>query len=294
LIQTSTGSFSARKVVVCLGPYNKHFRPPVEVVTDILQLHSEGGYKNPDKLPPGKVLVVGNGQSGSQIAEELCLAGRETYLSCGKASWCPRKIGGREAIECLKPMFEMPASSLPSPEARGNGSAPVMSGKNGGYDLSVYTLKAKGVHLVGRFLGISDGKARFAPDLAQSIAWGDNRLVENSKRLEQGFLSQGLVFPKIDFPPPMEVPVIESLDLTGFGSIIYACGYRPDYAKVVQIQGTMDHMGFPIQKEGESTVSPGLFFVGVLFLRKFKSPNLAGIGEDSAIVAASIINSLKA
>jgi putative flavoprotein involved in K+ transport len=290
-ISTSQGTFSAKKVVACTGTYQRKHRPPGQVDTAILQIDAEGGYHNPSQLPPGKVLVIGSGQSGCQVADELLDAGREVYLSCGKSTWAPRRVGDRDCVECLKDMLETPATAIP-PQARGNGSAPVMSGKNGGCDLSVHTLRQKGVHLVGRFLGIEVGLVKFAPDVAANIQWGDTRLVENSKRMQVYAEKQGAVLPSVPMPPPYDGPVLESLSLDGFGAIVYACGYRNEYEKWILIPGILDEFKYPIQKDGESTVAPGLYFVGALFLRKMKSANLAGIGEDAGVIGASIIKAL--
>ena len=70
------------------------------------------GYTAPVDLPPGPVLVVGSGQSGCQIAEELREAGREVFLACGRAPWSTRRIGDRDLIwwahetGFLDPVFE--------------------------------------------------------------------------------------------------------------------------------------------------------------------------------------------
>ena len=81
----------------------------------------------------------------------------------------------------------------------------------------------------------------------------------------------------------------ERLDLRGFGAVVFAGGYRPDYTSWVQCPGAFDELGFPIQEEGASTVATGLYFVGVHFLRKRKSALLLGVGEDAAIVARQIV-----
>jgi putative flavoprotein involved in K+ transport len=105
------------------------------------------------------VLVVGAGQSGCQIAEELCEAGREVFLACGKAAWLPRRIGGRDiywwALETG--YLDRPVGSLPSPLARLAANAQA-TGTRGGHDLHYRTLPTPGVSLLGRFLG-ADGRS---------------------------------------------------------------------------------------------------------------------------------------
>jgi putative flavoprotein involved in K+ transport len=78
------------------------------------------------------------------------------------------------------------------------------------------------------------------------------------------------------------------LDLSGFGAVVFAAGFRPDYESWVDFPGAFDELGFPIDHDGASTVVPGLYFAGVHFLRKRKSALLIGVGEDAAIVARQI------
>ena len=80
----------------------------------------------------------------------------------------------------------------------------------------------------------------------------------------------------------------EELNLSGFGAVVFAGGFRPDYDSWVRLPGAFDELGFPIHEEGASTVAPRLYFVGVHFLRKRKSALLNGVGEDAAIVARQI------
>src|SRR5207249_12017040 len=133
-------------------------------------------YANPTALPPGNVLVVGSGQTGCQLAEELSAAGRGVSLACGRAPWIPRRIEGRDTIAWLNETswFEIRLSDLPSPAARLLAN-PQMSGGHGGHDLNYRTLQAQGDQLLGRFIGVADGRAYFGRDLAQSAAFGDAR-----------------------------------------------------------------------------------------------------------------------
>ena len=89
-------------------------------------------------------------------------------------------------------------------------------------------------------------------------------------------------------PEPFIDTSVDTLDASGFGTIIFAGGFRPDFGSVVPIPAALDDLGFPIHHEGRSTVVPGLFFVGAHFLRKRKSATFYGVGEDAAIVARAI------
>ena len=121
LLETSAGQIAARTVVLGTGAYQRPHRPAgaATLPADLLQIDVEE-YLNPAELPPGPVLMVGSGQSGCQIAEELHQAGREVCLACGRAPWMPRRLGDRDLVWwALETGFlDAPLSSLPSPAAR--------------------------------------------------------------------------------------------------------------------------------------------------------------------------------
>ena len=90
LLETSAGEIQAKTVVLSAGAYQRPYRPAgaATLPADLLQIDVEG-YRNPADLPRGAVLVVGSGQSGCQIAEELHRAGRDVFLACGGLHGCP-------------------------------------------------------------------------------------------------------------------------------------------------------------------------------------------------------------
>src|SRR5262249_9875487 len=146
---------TARIVVVCTGAYQKPHRPAgaASLPADLLQLDVEQ-YRNPAELPDGALLVVGSGQSGCQIAEELHQGGRDVFLACGRAGWTPRRIGDHDVFWWLLETGELDTAleALPSPADRLLGNVQA-SGHDGGHDLHYRTLRKLGVTLVGRFLG---------------------------------------------------------------------------------------------------------------------------------------------
>jgi putative flavoprotein involved in K+ transport len=246
------------------------------------------GYSNPSALPGGGVLVVGSGQTGGQIAEELHQAGRETFLACGKAGWLPRRIGDRDVIAWLTetPFFEQPVTALASPLARLTGN-PQASGRGGGHDMHFRTLQAMGVQLLGRLTHAEAGRLHFAADLAESVAFGDARYTDVGNLIEALCKSQGIPIPRLPEPPVFDATAPESIKVSRLSTVIFSSGFRPDYTSWVNIP-TFDDLGFPLHQEGASTVAPGLFFVGVHFLRKRKSSLFFGVGEDAIVVADQI------
>jgi putative flavoprotein involved in K+ transport len=97
----------------------------------------------------------------------------------------------------------------------------------------------------------------------------------------------GLPEPEIHEPEPFDGEAPQRVDLTGFGAVIFAGGFRPDYGWV-DVPGAFDPLGFPIHQDCASTAADGLYFAGVHFLRKRKSSLLIGVGEDAEIVARAI------
>jgi putative flavoprotein involved in K+ transport len=253
----------------------------------LTQLDSTG-YRNERDLPEGAVLVVGSGQTGCQIAEELFEAGRDVFLSCGRAPWVPRRIGDRDVLWWLveSGFLDLTVGTLPTPAARLNANL-LASGRDGGHDLHLRTLRAAGVTLLGHLLGADDTHAYFAGDLGESVAWGDERYRQLRELFCRLARERGLPDPDLHDPEPFDGSAPERVDLAAFGAVVFAGGYRPDYSWI-DLPGGFDDLGFPVHADGMSLAAPGLFFVGVHFLRKRKSSLLCGVGEDAAIVAQAI------
>jgi Pyridine nucleotide-disulphide oxidoreductase len=289
VLRTSSGELLSRAVVLTTGAYQRPFRPHADALPpDLLQIDVEG-YRNPSQLPDGAVLLVGSGQTGCQLAEELMEAGREVVLSCGRAPWVPRRLGGRDIVwwAVETGYMNQPVEALPHPTARLFANL-LATGHGGGHDLHLRTLSAAGVTLVGRFAGATGQKARFEPDLAESVAWGDERRRQFMELVRSTVAERGWEQPDIPDPAPFVASVPESIDLRSFGAVVFTGGFRPDYGSLVPWPEAFDELGFPIHRDGESAVVPGLFFVGVHFLRTRKSSLLLGVGEDAAIVARGV------
>lgn len=290
LLRTSAGEVRTASVVLATGAYQKPHRPTGADTLPpwLVQLDAEG-YTNPGRLPPGRVLVVGSGQTGCQLAEELQEAGREVVLACGRAPWSPRRLEGRDIVSWMAetPFFDAKPTDLPNPQARLIANVQA-TGHGGGHDLHFRVLQAMGVTLVGHFRNTEGDRAHFANDLAESVAFGDTRYNELRELIKQSCVARGARPPDMPDPLPFQANPPESLDLNGFGAAIFTSGFRPDYRRWVAFPEAFDELGFPIHADGASTVVAGLYFVGCHFMRKRKSSLLFGVGEDAAIVAGKI------
>jgi glycine/D-amino acid oxidase-like deaminating enzyme len=290
IVRTTGADLSTDHLVLATGAFQQPFRPtgadalPGDVFTlDVT------AYRNADALPEGGVLIIGSGQSGCQIAEELCEAGRDVVLACGKAPWSPRRLGAHDMFwwAAETGFLDASVSSLPSPAARLAGNI-LATGHGGGHDLHLRTLRELGVTLTGHFVGVEDDCARFAPDLVQSIAWGDDRFRDFMGLVTRVVAERDLEPFAVPEPEPFEDPGPAKIDLHGIRTVLFAGGFRPSYTSWLPWPAAFDDLGFPIQQDGASTVVPGLYFAGVHFLRSRKSSLLFGVGEDASAVAAAI------
>jgi len=294
-LTTSRGELEAGAVVLATGAFARPHRPPAAAaLPDGVEQLDTAQYRAPDQLPPGRVLVVGSGQTGCQIAEELHLAGHDVVLACGKSPWVHRRIAERDIVWWLleSGFLDVPVERLPSPLARLAANVQA-TGRDGGHDLTYRELHAMGVTLAGRLDGVEDHTARFAPDLGASIAWGDARHGDVMAFVRALAEERGIGLDDVEEPEPFAPPAPESMDLRDTGAVVFACGYRPDHAAWVQAAGAFDELGFPLHRDGASTAVADLYFTGVHFLRTRKSGLLCGAGEDAKLVARAVADAAR-
>lgn len=285
-LETSDGAMDADTVVICTGAYPRAHLPAVASGFPVgLPVLVATAYRRPDDLPDGRILLVGSGQTGVQLAEELHLAGRDVLLACGRAPWLPRRLDGVDIVTWLDRagFFDEPRSALPDPAARLIANVQA-TGARGGHDLHYRVLQEMGVPLAGHLNGVADGRVTFADDLADSVAFGDARLAAVRRLLRERFGDQA---PDLPEPEPFVADAPRHADLTDFGAVVFTAGFRPDYAGWVHFP-VLDRDGFPVTADDLSTAVPGLHFCGVHFLRNRRSSLLWGVGDDARIVAATI------
>jgi putative flavoprotein involved in K+ transport len=290
VLRLGDGQVRARTVVVASGGYQKAHRPAGadSLPAALHQVFAED-YTNPEALPPGNVLIVGSGQTGCQLAEELHQAGRKVFLACGRCPWVPRRVGDRDIVWWFREsgFFERTPDQLVSPAARLFGN-PQTTGHDGGHDLNYRTLHATGIELLGRFVGANASTLHFADDLSESVDFGDARWADIRGWIDRLCARTDITTPDYDIPPPMRIKTRTEIDVVreGVGTVIWTSGFRPDYSWVKF--PIFDAMGFPEQVDGQTSV-PGLYFMGVHWMRKNKSAILYGVGEDAEVVARHIV-----
>ncbi|MDC4389692.1 SidA/IucD/PvdA family monooxygenase, partial [Acinetobacter baumannii] len=140
----------------------------------VLVIHSEQ-YFNVDQLPEGNVLVVGSGQSGAQIAEDIHLAGKKVYLSTGDAPRCARFYRGKDVVTWLFEMgyYETTVKDHRYSEEVRNSTNHYVTGRDGGRDIDLRKFALEGMQLLGRFEDFQNGQLVFRPDLNQNLKMAD-------------------------------------------------------------------------------------------------------------------------
>lgn len=291
-LDTEAGAVAAANVVVTTGAFQRHRArvPGVETAPVELQL-TTSEYRRPEQLPDGAVLVVGGGQSGCQITDELLTAGREVYLSTGRCGWFPRRYRGHDFLHWagVLGLLDQTADSLPSPAARLACNPPI-SGNDGGHDCHPRWLAGRGAQVVGRLLAVDGGVARFEGGVEAGLAASDQAVSNFAAQIDDYIAERRLDAAEAEEPEtgPSPIPDVPSLDLRGQGvtSILWASGFRPDYGWI-ELE-VADEYGWPVQERGVSA-HPGLYFAGVNWLHKRRSALFCGVGEDAEHVVSHLV-----
>jgi putative flavoprotein involved in K+ transport len=294
LVETNRGALQAEAVVVATGAFHTPRIPQTAFDPAIHQLHAHD-YRNEAQLPPGEVLLVGSGQTGVQLAEELQAAGRAVTLSVGHCGRVPRSYRGRDIFWWLRSLVvdgprvgaELPnVETLPDPRAK-LACNPHLSGHGGGHDTNLRRFAAEGMRLVGRFEGAEAHRARFAADLSANLAFADAFFDERFRALIETFTERvGLDIPPDDRVPfELDVPEVTELDLRaeGISTVLWTTGYAPDYGWLDL--PVLNELGVPRHVRGISEV-PGLTFIGLLWQRNQASANFVGVATDAAYLAS--------
>jgi putative flavoprotein involved in K+ transport len=253
----------------------------------LLSLHSSE-YRRPELVPDGPVLVVGAETSGQQLALELRQAGRDVVLAAGRHSRAPRRYRGRDIFEWayLLGDFDRTIDEMPDVEAAKRVPLFPLSGAKGGEDLGLDCLAAAGVTVTGRLTGFDGSRALFADDLAANVAGADVRLRKLLQRIDAHPLAED---PPAEPLPDVILPAApRTLNLFGFGAIVWATGFRRTYPWL-RVPGVLDQRGEIMQRRGVTNV-PGLHTLGLAYQYRRNSHFIGGVGRDAETVARLIVD----
>lgn len=294
-VETSEGVIMAQNVVAATGAFQLPIIPKiVPEHPNILQMHSSG-YRNPDRLPDGAVLVVGAGSSGVQIAEELLVSGRRVYLSVGPHDRPPRTYRGRDFCWWLGVLGKWDA------ETPGPGTEHVtiaVSGAHGGYTIDFRRLAARGMTLLGLTQSFDGAALNFAQDLAGNLARGDANYMSLLDEADEYVTRNGIDLPldpearRIEPVPDCVTNPIPKLDLAevGIGSIIWATGFASDYSWLKV--DAFDERGRPKHQRGVSA-ERGIYFLGLPWQSRRGSSFIWGVWHDAKHLADRIATQRK-
>lgn len=292
VVETSAGTATADQVIIAVGGYHEPAIPGLAraLPERIMQVHSRD-YRNPQVLPDGAVLVVGSGQSGAQIAEDLHLAGRRVHLAVGDAPRVARTHRGRDVVAWLHDMghYDLPIEEHPEGNAARKEANHYVTGRDGGRDIDLRRFALEGMQLHGRLSAIDGGAAHFADDLAARLDAADDTYARINASIDRWIEAQGIDAPPAEpyepcwHPEPGATSV--ALDDEPVSAVIWATGFRPNWSWVDL--PWLDATGAPDHVRGE-TVVPGLHVLGLPWLHTWGSGRFAAIDRDARHLVSAI------
>jgi putative flavoprotein involved in K+ transport len=298
LVRTTAGTWTADHVVLAISGYHVPSIPRLaeRLPPTIQQIHSKD-YRNPAQLPAGDVLVIGTGQSGCQIAEDLHLAGRRVHLCVGGAPRSPRFYRGKDAIKWLDEMgyYNTTVETHPLGTEVRRKANHYFSGRGGGREIDLRKFATEGMELYGRLESVDGTLIRLKPDLAANLASADEVYLRIRAMIDDYIAAN-----KIDAPPaPAFVRLWDvaeerrALDLkaANINSVIWATGFRADFS-LVDLPA-FNGAGAPCHDRGVTPV-PGLYVLGLGWLWTWGSGRFSGIAEDADYIVRDIASRLQA
>jgi putative flavoprotein involved in K+ transport len=291
-LSTSIGEYTADRVVIAVSGYHKPKIPRLaeRLPSSIQQLHSSA-YKNPESLPAGSVLVVGTGQSGCQIAEDLHLAGRQVHLCVGGAPRAPRLYRGKDAVEWLDRMgyYDISIDEHPKKETARSNTNHYLTGRDGGREIDLRKFALQGMQLHGRLRSIDDGKLGFQDDLQQNLDRAD-AVAENIKQNIDRYIEKDQIDVPIEprYTPvwqPEHVELNLGLVEANIQTVIWSTGFQTDFSwiDIPVFNGS----GYPYHDRGIANV-PGCYFIGLPWLYTWGSGRFSGVARDANYIAEHI------
>jgi putative flavoprotein involved in K+ transport len=293
-VATSTGCIDARTVVIASGGQR---RPKIPALATALpeDVHQSDAsrYRSPAALPPGAVLVVGSGQSGAQIADELAAAGRDVLLATSRVPRVPRRYRGRDVHEWTVELglYDQPTEAVTDP-AEFTEAHPMLSGARGGHTMAYPQMARDGVRLLGRLVDVGEDRLQFGPNLPENLEYADRRAAGFRRAVDEYVARVGIKAPEPDMDPAERPepgsensPGTLSLRAEGIATVIWCTGFGPDtgwlHVPVLRPDGS------PAHARG-ITAFPGLYVAGYPWLSNRGSGILYGVAADAARIAQHI------
>ncbi len=291
-VQTSEGDYTADEIVVASGGYHTPIIPRLaeRLPPAITQIHSNA-YRNPAQLPDGAVLVVGSGQSGAQIAEDLHLAGRQVHLAVGDAPRCARFYRGRDVVAWLADMgyYEKTVDDHPLRDGVRDNTNHYVTGRDGGRDIDLRRFALEGMALHGVLDDYVDGALRFRDNLRRSLDQADRTYNGINAAIDAYIAEAGIAAPvQAPYSPvwePGEPVTALPLEGSGITSIVWCIGFAPDFRWLDA--SVFNGAGRPKHRRGV-TQEAGISFVGLPWLNTWGSGRFGAVGRDAEYIVQVI------
>lgn len=297
VVRTSAAEFRVDHVVVATGAFGNASVPGLaaNLSPALHSIHTDD-YWSPEDLPPGGVLVVGSGQSGLQIADELALAGRAVVVAVGRHGWVPRRVYGYDQMRWRWDNGDY-RSVVADPDHPKADYPFTFLARWGTADFNVRTVWRSGVRLAGRLVEVDGTRVAFAPDLGALLRSGDDVARQFVRRIRDFARGRGEVVAEPELESHWRedeltrMRTLESIDLAaeGIRTVIWSTGYRQDFSWI-RVPGVLAENGAPYQRQGVSPV-PGIHFVGLHRMWEAGSGTLLGCGWAATNVAEHISRS---
>jgi putative flavoprotein involved in K+ transport len=297
-VVTDRGAWDARAVVLATGYCDVPLVPPAAtgLSPQIVQL-VPSRYRRPSDLPQGGVLVVGASSTGIQLADEIHASGRPVTLAVGRHTRLPRTYRGRDILWWLDAMglFDEGLADVHDLAASRAQPSLQLVGRPDRATLDLPLLQARGVRLTGRLVRAAGTCVAFEDDLVAHTAAADARLARLLARVdafaERRGLDQAPAEPFLPFLWPRESPRAIDLAAEGIRSIVWATGFLRRYPWL-EVPGVLDGRG-ELRHEGGVTAAPGLYAMGLYFMRRRKSSFIDGVGDDARDLAEQLAGRLR-
>ena len=295
-VTTTIGEYTADVVAIASGSYHRPKIPPLAQNLDksIVQLHSSE-YKNPQSLPDN-VLVVGTGQSGCQIAEDLHLFGKKVHLCVGSAPRSPRRYRGKDVVEWLDKMghYDLSVEEHPQKEQVRVKTNHYVTGRDGGREIDLRSFALEGMQLCGSLDNVNNPYLQFRDNLQQNLD-GADEVAENIKKNIDKFIKSNQIQAPVDptyhpvWQPETTVTQL-NYQRADIKAVIWCTGYQSDFSWIEM--PVFDAKGYPTHDRGV-TAQKGLYFLGLPWLYTWGSGRFSGIARDASYLSDRIATSLK-
>lgn len=293
-LTTSDGVLTARNLVITVGTHQHPNIPPWhgDLPHGVTGMHTRD-YRNAAGLADGAVFVVGSGQSGCQVAEDLHLSGRDVHLAVGNAGRIPRRYRGRDIFEwdLATGYMTMPVEQHPKGTAIRFKAHPHLSGRDGGRTINLRQMALDGIRPHGKVLGVEGGCFRLSGDLEETLDGVDDVCRAEMEGIDKFIDENDLDDPVEEVVPanwqPEPEPALFDLADAGVSTVIYATGFHFDFGWIDL--PVFDERGYPRYARGV-TEMPGLYFCGLHWMQTQGSGLFFGVGEDAEYVVDHLID----